>query len=109
MIVRLVMYGAESLDGIREWIAARSSELSDVHGLKQVHFIRQGNPPQAGALMYFESPDDLLRYKTSRRYKQLLESIEESWGDGTGPVQESVYRVVEEASEPDTVASEGTP
>lgn len=94
MIVRVVTYGAESMEAARRWMRDRSGDVEGVHGLERVEFIETDHPPRAGAIMYFMDAEDLRQYKDSRRYDELRKSIEEEWADGTGAVRDIVYRVM---------------
>lgn len=104
MVVRIVTYKAQSTDAAERWRCKRGAELSEVAGLKRVEFIRQSKPPQAGAIMYFESADDLRVYKNSARYEWLQDSIQEDWAAEADPIQDVVYRVTEA---PENTASGG--
>lgn len=95
MIVRIVTYGARSLEAVREWLEERADDVESVPGLERVAFVREATPPRAGAIMYFESADDLRQYKESRRFEWLQESIREDWATDAEPVQDIVYRVME--------------
>lgn len=94
MIARVVTYGARSLEGFQEWVEERSPAVENILGLRRVEFVRQDHPPRAGAIMYFDSAQDLKQYEDSHRYEQLRESVREGWGDASQPVHESVYRIV---------------
>lgn len=95
MIVLIVTYGAESPEKAQAWLAERSDEVENVLGLRRVEFIRQDQPPRAGAIMYFESLQDLQQYRESRRSEHFRESIRAGWGDESEPVREAVYRVLD--------------
>lgn len=95
MIVRVVTYGAESLDAAEDWHRERAAEFEEIVGLERVDFIRQDGRSRAGAIMYFESADDLYHYKESPRFEWLRESIRESWAADAVPVQDDVFRVME--------------
>lgn len=98
MIVRVVLYEATSRQDVRAWLDEHATELEGVHGLNRVEFIRRDHPPRAGAIMFFQSPEELRQYKASERYRWLRESIEENWGEGDGPFRDAVYRVLEPAA-----------
>lgn len=98
MIVRVVLYEATSRQDVRTWLDEHAAELDRVPGLDRVEFIGDGDPARAGAVMYFESPEELRQYKASERYRWLRESIEDSWGEGDGPIRDAVYRVLEPAA-----------
>jgi len=95
MIVRIVSYGAESVEDARTWLTEHSREIENVLGLERVEFVRQDHPPRAGTIMYFESPQDLQQYRESRRYENFRESILAAWGDESEPVREAVYRLLD--------------
>lgn len=95
MIARVVTYGATSRDAVRRWHREHGSKVEAAHGLVRVDFIRRDSPPRAGAIMYFESPEDLRQYRNSRLYEWLREKIDDEWVDGSQPVRELVFRVME--------------
>lgn len=95
MIVRVVIYEANSMDALAQWHQDRADQLKEVLGLKRIHFIRKDTKSLAGAIMYFESPEDLRVYKNSQRYEWLQESMQEAWAAEVKPVRDSVYRVLE--------------
>ena len=95
MIVRVVTYGVESRDAIRKWHRQHWSKVEAVHGLVRVDYIRGGTPPRAGAIMYFESPEDLRQYRDSRLYDWLRDGILDGRVDEARPVRDEVYRVMD--------------
>lgn len=95
MIVRVVVYEAVSMEAAKEWNRKRAPAVESFVGLDRVEFIRQRRPTRAGAIMYFESPEDLRRYKNSERHEWLQESMQESWAAEGGPVRDNIYRVMD--------------
>lgn len=95
MVVHVLIYEANSMEAVEQWHRDRADDIDRVLGLKRVHFIRKNTNSLAGAIMYFESPEDLRQYKTSERFEWLQESIREMWATGPEPVQNEVYRVME--------------
>lgn len=100
MVVRVVTYGAESEDAFREWHRKRAAEVEDLHGLRRVEFIRRKSPPRAGAIMYFESAEDLRAYKESDRSTRLQRSMHRTWVEDGAPIRDLVYRTMELPDEP---------
>lgn len=95
MIVRFVLYSAHSTQAADRWHRERVAEFEDIAGLERIEFVRQSEPPRAGAIMFFDSPDDLRAYRDSERHEWLGDSMQESWATGEEPVVETVYRLLE--------------
>lgn len=95
MIVRTVSYGAESVKAVKVWLRDRAVGVDEVVGLERVDFVSQDNPPRAGAIMYFESAEDLRQYRSSERFEWLRESIEQSWEDRSQERREEIYRLID--------------
>lgn len=100
MIVRVVTCEAGSTEAAEEWHRQRAAAVENVVGLQRVDFVRQSEPPRAGAIMYFESLEDLRAYENFERYDRLQESMQESWITEEKPVRDSAYRLMETSETP---------
>ncbi len=106
VIVRVVLYRMESSEAADRWHPERAREFRDIPGLERIDFVRRSEPPQAGAIVIFESPGDLRAYRHSERSEWLQESIRDSWAADTEPLRESTYRVIDVSA--DVAAEEGS-
>lgn len=95
MVVRIVTYGAESREAAEKWVREHADTLRDAPGIEQVIFMHSRVPPQVGAVMVFDSDDALARYKTTGPFERLVESLQQAWADGDGPVRDEAYWVME--------------
>lgn len=95
MVVHVLIYEAISMEAVEQWHRDRADDIDKVLGLKRVEFIQKDTKSLAGAIMYFESPEDLRQYKVSDRFGWLQESIREEWAADADPIQDVVYRVME--------------
>lgn len=57
-------------------------------GIEQVIFMHCTVPPQAGAVMVFESDDALARYKTTGPHERFVASLQQAPPDGDDPGRE---------------------
>lgn len=95
MVVRVVTFDAASLDRFDEWVESRSAALECVVGLQRVEFVRRNDPPRAGVIMYFQSPEDLRQYQNSRWYESEVSDSGKLRVAEAPSVKEQVYRVVD--------------
>jgi hypothetical protein len=64
--------------------------------MQRVEFIHsKDNPSLWGALMYFNSMDDLTQYETSKAYQSLLQSLTEAFLDPNKPVIDGVFEIID--------------
>jgi hypothetical protein len=96
MILRRVAYHSLPNRDNVGWIKANAPMIRGVSGLQRVEFIHSTDDPNLwGALMYFDSMDDLTQYKTSEVYKSLLQSLTEALLDPDKPVIDGVFDIVD--------------
>lgn len=95
MIVRIVTYGARSLEAGRKWGERRGSELRAVDGVEKVDFIQQEDPDRIGAIIHFESLKHLKRYKESGPYQEFVEDLKEKVLDPNQPVRDEVFELLD--------------
>lgn len=95
MIVRVVTYGAQSLEAGRAWAERRASDLRGVEGVRHVDFIQQEDPPRLGAVIHFNSRRDLQRYKESGPYEQFVQEMRENVIDESQPVRDRVFELLD--------------
>lgn len=95
MVVRIVTFGAASVEAARTWARESAHTFQRIPGLEQVLFLHSAVPPQAGAVMVFQSDDALARYKTTGPHERLVESLQQVRADGDTPVREEAYWVMD--------------
>ena len=96
MIIRIITYHAIEGKDAEGWMRDVVSDLRGVKGMRHAEFIRsQNDPSQYGAIMLFNSKEDLDNYKETGPYKSLVQGVRENWLDESKPVGEQIFEVVD--------------
>lgn len=95
MIVRIVSYAAESLEGAKEWARSRADEARQAPGVEHAYLFSREEPPEAGAVILYASEQALREFMESDEHAQIIEEITETWAESGEPVLEEVYELAD--------------
>jgi len=96
MIVRIITYHAVEGRDIDGWMQTAAPEIRGVKGMRHMEFIRsQSDPSLWGAIMLFNTRQDLDNYKETGPYRSLVQSLRDTWLDESKPVSEQIFEVID--------------
>jgi len=96
MIIRIITYHAAEGKDAEGWLKDSISEVRGVKGMRHAEFVQSlSDPSQYGAIMLFNTKEDLDNYKETGPYKSLVQSLRENWLDESKPVGEQIFEVVD--------------
>lgn len=95
MVVRIVSYAAESIDGAKRWAEKRADDARNAPGVEHAYFFLREKPAEAGAVILYSSEEALREYKNSDAYQSMVDEIARSWGESGEPVTEEVYELLD--------------
>jgi len=92
MVIRLATYHARPGKDAEGWQRSTAATARGIQGMRQVEFVRSVEDPlQYGVLMFFDTQADLDAYKASDTYRDLVQSLQETWADNSKPATEQVF------------------
>ena len=96
MIIRIITYHAAEGKDVDGWMQNAVSQIRGVKGMRQLEFVRsQSDPSQDGALMLFNTRQDLDNYKETGPYRSLVQSLRDAWLDESKPINEHIFEIID--------------